>query len=111
MVTKWAAGSPWSQQGVSQEGDSHQWFSSRFDSHSALSTVSEAQMDLSEAEIQVLVSLEKAGIEAAPTDRASLENSGERYWIFLEEWKQTGLPSGHGQESTISEKPSFAGQA
>jgi hypothetical protein len=43
-------------------------------------------MSLSEAEIQVLASLEKAGVEAAPTDRASLEKSGERYSIYLEDW-------------------------
>jgi hypothetical protein len=43
-------------------------------------------MNLSEAEIQVLASLEKAGIEAAPTDKASLEKSGERFWMFLEDW-------------------------
>ena len=45
-------------------------------------------MNHSEAEIQVLASLEKANIEAAPTDRASLEKSGERYWIFLEDWSE-----------------------
>jgi len=43
-------------------------------------------IDLSEAEIQVLASLQKAGIDSAPTDKASLEGSGERYWIFLEDW-------------------------
>jgi len=43
-------------------------------------------MDLSEAEIQVLASLEKAGIESTPTDKSSLEESGKRYWIFLEDW-------------------------
>jgi ubiquinone/menaquinone biosynthesis C-methylase UbiE len=43
-------------------------------------------MALSEAEIQVLASLEKAGVEAAPTDRASLEKSGERYAIYLDDW-------------------------
>ncbi len=45
-------------------------------------------MNLSEAEIQVLASPKKAGIDAAPTDRASLEKSGERYWIFLEDWSE-----------------------
>lgn len=44
--------------------------------------------DLNEAEIQVLASLEKAKIEAAPTDRASLEKDGERYWMFLEDWSE-----------------------
>ena len=45
-------------------------------------------MNLSEAEIQVLATLEKAGIDAAPNDRASLEKSGERYWIFHEDWSE-----------------------
>ncbi len=43
-------------------------------------------MNLSEAEIQVLASLRGAELEAAPSDRASLEKGGERYWIFLEDW-------------------------
>lgn len=43
-------------------------------------------MNLSESEIQVLASLEKAGIEDAPSDRASLEKNGERFWIWLEDW-------------------------
>ncbi len=43
-------------------------------------------MNLSEAEIQVLASLEKAGIEAAPTDRVTLEKGGERFSDFLEDW-------------------------
>ena len=43
-------------------------------------------MKLSEAEIQVLASLRGAEIEKEPTDRASLEKGGERYWIFLEDW-------------------------
>ncbi len=43
-------------------------------------------MDLSEAEIQVLASVQKAAVEALPTDRASLEKGGERYWIYLEDW-------------------------
>ena len=43
-------------------------------------------MDLSEAEIQVLASLQAAELDAAPTDRASLEKGGERYSIYLEDW-------------------------
>ncbi len=43
-------------------------------------------MDLSEAEIQVLASLARAAAEKAPSDRASLESDGERYWIFREDW-------------------------
>jgi hypothetical protein len=47
-----------------------------------------AEMNLSEAKIQVLASLENAGLEAAPTDRASLEMGGERFWIFIEDWSE-----------------------
>ena len=43
-------------------------------------------MNPSEAEIQVLASLQGAEIKEQPTDRASLEKGGERYWIFLEDW-------------------------
>ncbi len=43
-------------------------------------------MNPSEAEIQVLASLQGAVIKEEPTDRASLEKGGERYWIFLEDW-------------------------
>ena len=45
-------------------------------------------MNLSEAEIQVLTSLQAAELDAAPTDRATLEKGGERYWIFLEDWSE-----------------------
>ncbi len=45
-------------------------------------------MNLSEAEIQVLASLQAAELDAAPTDRATLEKSGDRYWIFLEDWSE-----------------------
>jgi ubiquinone/menaquinone biosynthesis C-methylase UbiE len=43
-------------------------------------------MNLSEAEIQVLATLQGAELETQPTDRVSLEKGGERYWIFLEDW-------------------------
>jgi ubiquinone/menaquinone biosynthesis C-methylase UbiE len=43
-------------------------------------------MQLSEAEIQVLASLDKAGLEGSGTDRAALEAGGERFWLFLEDW-------------------------
>ena len=43
-------------------------------------------IELTEAEIQVLVSLKKAEIGATPTDRASLEEGGARYSNFLEDW-------------------------
>lgn len=41
---------------------------------------------LSEAEIQVLASLHKAESKNAPTDKAALEEGGERYWLFQEDW-------------------------
>ena len=52
-------------------------------------------MNLSEAERQVLATLRGAELEAQPTDRASLEKRGERYWIFLEDWSDafSGLAS------------------
>ncbi len=43
-------------------------------------------MDLSEAERQVLATLQWAELEAQLTDQASLEKRGERYWIFLDDW-------------------------
>ena len=43
-------------------------------------------MELSEAEIQVLASLEKAETEGLPADRSSLEDDAERFWIFREDW-------------------------
>ena len=46
------------------------------------------KMNLSEAEIQVLASLQAAELDSAPTDRAALEKGGERYWIFLEDWSE-----------------------
>ncbi len=42
--------------------------------------------NLSEAEIQVLASIYKADTEYAPTDIASLDADGERYWLFKENW-------------------------
>ena len=39
-------------------------------------------MDFSEAEIQVLASLEKAGIDGAPTDRSSLEAGRISRYLF-----------------------------
>lgn len=43
-------------------------------------------MQLSEAEIQVLASLQKAADEGGSTDRASLRAGGDRFWVFLEDW-------------------------
>ncbi len=75
-------------------------------------------MNLSEAEIQVLASLEKASIEAAPTDRASLEKDGERYWIWLEDWSEAfprltaqGLIDGDESGYRLTESGRPLGQA
>jgi ubiquinone/menaquinone biosynthesis C-methylase UbiE len=43
-------------------------------------------MKLSEAEIQVLASVQAAELNAAPTDRATLEEGGERFSEYLEDW-------------------------
>ena len=45
-------------------------------------------MDLSEAEIQLLATLQGAVLDAEATDRAALEKRGERYWIYLEDWSE-----------------------
>jgi len=45
-------------------------------------------MELSEAEIQVLASLEKADIEGEPTDSSSLNAAADRFWVFLEDWSE-----------------------
>ncbi len=44
-------------------------------------------MELNEAEIQVLAQIRGAGIDSEPTDRESLENRGDKYWIYREDWK------------------------
>lgn len=49
-------------------------------------------MDLNEAEIQVLASLQEADSHNQPTDRATLEKRAERYWIFLEDWSGHSCP-------------------
>ncbi len=43
-------------------------------------------MTLSEAEIQVLATLFGAESKNQPVDKASLEKSGECFWIYLEDW-------------------------
>ena len=46
-------------------------------------------MDLEEAEIQVLASVFGAESDQQATDRAALESRGqERYWIFYEDWSR-----------------------
>ena len=41
---------------------------------------------LNEAEIQLLASFELARVEERPCDRASLDASGERFWLYREDW-------------------------
>jgi ubiquinone/menaquinone biosynthesis C-methylase UbiE len=43
-------------------------------------------MSFSEAEIQVLATLFGAEAESKPVDRASLEEGGQCYWIYLQDW-------------------------
>lgn len=43
-------------------------------------------MNLNEAEIQVLASLRRAELEGKPRDRATLEKTRQRYWMFCEDW-------------------------
>lgn len=43
-------------------------------------------MQLSEAEIQVLASIERARIKATLSDRKSLEAGADRFWVFAEDW-------------------------
>lgn len=75
-------------------------------------------MDLSEAEIQVLASVQRAEVEAPPTDRASLEKGGERYWIYLEDWSDAfptliakGLIEGDDSGYRLTESGRPLGQA
>lgn len=43
-------------------------------------------MELDEGEIQLLASIALAIDEQTPCDRDALEQSGERYWIYREDW-------------------------
>jgi len=45
-----------------------------------------AFIDLNEPEIQLLASLAKADGDKTSTDKASLEQSSERFWIYREDW-------------------------
>ncbi len=58
-------------------------------------------MNLSEAERQVLATLRGAELDAAPTDRANLEQRGECYWIFREDW--TGAFAGLAEKGLIDD--------
>ena len=64
-------------------------------------------MNLSEAERQVLATLQGAELESQPTDRASLEKRGESYWIFLEDWSDafSGLASKDGDRFLVAANP------
>ena len=60
-------------------------------------------MDLNEAERQLLAALREAEVEARPCGRAALEQRGERYWVFQEDWsaaflnlRDRGLIAGEG---------------
>ena len=43
-------------------------------------------MKLDEAEIQLLASIARAADEGGPCDREGLQDDGERYWIYREDW-------------------------
>ena len=43
-------------------------------------------MELDEAEIQLLASIARTEDEGGACDRETLEGSGERYWIYREDW-------------------------
>ena len=65
----------------------------------------------SEAEIQVLASLEKARLEGTPTDRKSLNDSAERFWVFAEDYSPAytsllshGLVDGDEDEYRLTAK-------
>ena len=71
-------------------------------------------MQFSEAEIQVLASLQRADLEDTPTDRATLDEGGARYWIFREDWSGAwdslltkGLIAGdaNGYQLTVAGRP------
>jgi ubiquinone/menaquinone biosynthesis C-methylase UbiE len=44
---------------------------------------------MNEADIQVLASLRRAEVEGKSSDRATLENSADRYWKYLEDWSDS----------------------
>lgn len=44
---------------------------------------------MNEAEIQVLASIRRAEVENESSDRATLENGGDRYWKYLEDWSDS----------------------
>jgi len=41
---------------------------------------------MNEADIQVLASIRRAEVEGESADRATLENSADRFWKYLEDW-------------------------
>lgn len=71
-------------------------------------------MNLSEAEIQLLASIEEALSNGLTASRRTLEERSERYWVFKQDWnkafsdlKHKGLISGNddGYELTDSGRP------
>jgi len=44
---------------------------------------------MNEAEIQVLASIRRAEVKGESSDRATLENGGDRYWKYLEDWSDS----------------------
>ena len=67
-------------------------------------------MNLSEAEIQLLATLQAATLKKSPTNRAALDKQGERYWIYLEDWSNAysslaakGLVDGDEQAWRLTE--------
>jgi len=60
-------------------------------------------MQLTEAEIQVLATVCKSGLDDRPLSRAALESQGDRFWIFREDWS--------GAFSSLMEKGLLEGDA
>ncbi len=66
---------------------------------------------MNEADIQVLASIRRAEVEDESLDRASLENSADRYWKYLEDWSDSwqrllddGLIQGDASGYTLTER-------
>ena len=67
-------------------------------------------MELTEAEIQLLATVEKVSIEGGPSDRSSLEATADRFWIFREDWSEAyksltakGLLEGNAERYQLTE--------
>ena len=71
------------------------------------------ECDFTEAEIQLLASLEKASQESLPSTRQALIQGGDRFWRFLEDWsdafeslKKRGLITGDDSTYRLSDSGS-----